>query len=61
MERDMTELTMMTKSEWTDSELAFYHHAFQQIVPYLNAEGQAIHRSIIKEIEKRGGLKHKGK
>ncbi|KAA0544944.1 hypothetical protein FZW96_19165 [Bacillus sp. BGMRC 2118] len=52
--RDMTELSMMPKTEWKDSELAFYHHSFQQIVPYLNAEGQTIHREIIKEIESRG-------
>ncbi|KAF0820499.1 MULTISPECIES: hypothetical protein [unclassified Cytobacillus] len=55
--RDMTELSMMSKSDWKDSELAFYHHSFQQIMPYLNAEGQTIHREIIEEIENRGGLK----
>ncbi|MBM7662580.1 hypothetical protein JOC85_003390 [Bacillus mesophilus] len=55
--RDMTELSMMSKKAWKDSELAFYHHSFQQIVPYLNAEGQTIHREIIEEIEDRGGLK----
>ncbi len=54
--RDMTELTMMSINDWKDSELAFFHHSFQQIVPYLNAEGQAIHRDIIIEIENRGGL-----
>jgi hypothetical protein len=54
--RDMTELSMMSKTEWTDSELTFFHHSLQQIVPYLNAEGQSIHREIIKEIESRGGL-----
>jgi len=55
--RDMTELSMMPKSEWTESELAFFHHAFQQITPYLNSEGQSIQRNIIEEIENRGGLK----
>jgi hypothetical protein len=55
--RDMTELSMIPKSEWKDSELAFFHHSFQQIAPYLNAEGQTIHREIIEEIEARGGLK----
>ena len=55
--RDMTELSMMSKSDWKDSELAFYHHSFRQIMPYLNAEGQTIHREIIEEIENRGGLK----
>ncbi|AGK52449.1 hypothetical protein [Bacillus sp. 1NLA3E] len=56
--RDMTELLMMSKSEWKESELAFFHHSLQQVVPYLNVEGQTIHREIIKEIERRGGLRH---
>ncbi len=54
--RDMTELTMMAKNDWTDSELAFFHHSMQQVVPYLNAEGQSLHRQIIEEIERRGGM-----
>jgi hypothetical protein len=56
--RDMTELSMLPKSEWTDSELAYFHHSFQQIAPYLNAEGQTLHREIIEEIEARGGLRN---
>ncbi|MEH7417411.1 hypothetical protein V7266_19280 [Neobacillus drentensis] len=55
--RDMTELSMMAKTNWKDSELAFFHHSFQQIAPYLNSEGQTIHREIIEEIEQRGGMK----
>jgi hypothetical protein len=55
--RDMTELSMMAKTNWHDDELAFFHHSLQQMVPYLNSEGQTIHREIIKEIEHRGGLK----
>ncbi|MDT9026966.1 MULTISPECIES: hypothetical protein [Rossellomorea] len=55
--RDMTELSMIPKNEWEKSELAFFHHSLQQIVPYLNAEGQSIHREIVEEIENRGGLK----
>ncbi|MCA1060748.1 hypothetical protein LCL96_17560 [Rossellomorea aquimaris] len=55
--RDMTELSMISKDEWKESELAFFHHSLQQIVPYLNAEGQSIHREIVEEIENRGGLK----
>ncbi len=54
--RDMTELSMMAKSDWEPSELSFFHHSLQQIAPYLNSEGQTIHREIIKEIENRGGL-----
>ncbi|RFU69401.1 hypothetical protein [Bacillus sp. V59.32b] len=54
--RDMTELSMVAKSEWEESELAYFHHSLQQMVPYLNQEGQTIHREIVKEIENRGGL-----
>jgi hypothetical protein len=55
--RDMTELSMVAKTDWEDSELAFFHHSLQQIAPYLNSEGVTIHREIILEIENRGGLK----
>jgi hypothetical protein len=54
--RDMTELSMMSKEDWKNDELAFFHHSLQQMVPYLNSEGQTIHREIVKEIERRGGL-----
>lgn len=54
--RDMTELSMMSKGDWKDDELAFFHHSLQQIMPYLNSEGQTVHREIVKEIENRGGL-----
>lgn len=55
--RDMTELSMIPKSEWDKNELAFFHHSLQQMSPYLNSEGVSIHRQIIQEIEHRGGLK----
>lgn len=55
--RDMTELSMMSKMDWKADELAFFHHSLQQMVPYLNSEGQTIHREIVEEIERRGGLK----
>ena len=54
--RDMTELTMVSKSEWKEDELAYFHHSLQQILPYLNAEGQSIYKEIVIEIESRGGL-----
>ncbi|OEH91393.1 cytosolic protein [Bacillus solimangrovi] len=54
--RDMTELSMTAKQNWKDSELQYFHHALQQIMPYLNVEGATIHREIVKEIEARGGL-----
>ncbi|PEG14077.1 hypothetical protein COI51_01950 [Bacillus toyonensis] len=54
--RDMTELTMISKNEWKEDELAYFHHSLQQILPYLNAEGQSIYKEIVIEIESRGGL-----
>ncbi|MHC0039095.1 hypothetical protein [Pseudoneobacillus sp. C159] len=57
MGRDMTELSMMSINEWQDHELTYFHHSLQQMVPYLNSEGQSIHRKIVEEIERRGGLK----
>ncbi|MBO1627300.1 hypothetical protein COE15_13925 [Bacillus cereus] len=54
--RDMTELSMISKEEWKQDELAYFHHSLQQIMPYLNVEGQTIYKEIIKEIESRGGL-----
>jgi hypothetical protein len=55
--RDITELSMMAKADWNDTELAYFHHALQQMTPYLNSEGQSIHKQIVEEIEHRGGLK----
>lgn len=55
--RDMTELSMMSIANWEEEELAYFHHSLQQMMPYLNAEGQTIHREIMEEIENRGGLK----
>ncbi len=55
--RDMTELTMVSKSEWKEDELAYFHHSLQQILPYLNAEGQSIYKEIVIEIESRGTYK----
>ncbi|NMD71388.1 hypothetical protein HHO41_13870 [Bacillus sp. DNRA2] len=51
--RDITELQMISKTEWNDHELSHYHKSLQQVVPYLNVEGQSIHAQIIKEIERR--------
>ncbi|MGM9926420.1 MAG: hypothetical protein ACI35P_00580 [Bacillus sp. (in: firmicutes)] len=54
--RDMTELSLLQKKDWKDSELQYFHHTLQQMVPYLNSEGQSIHAEIVQEIMKRGGL-----
>jgi hypothetical protein len=59
--RDMTELSMMAKADWDNQELSFFHQSLQQIAPYLNSEGQTIHREIIEEIENRGGVKSMNK
>ncbi|KGX83149.1 hypothetical protein [Pontibacillus marinus] len=57
--RDMTELTMTKKDDWSDSELTYFQHALSQMVPYLNSEGTTILREINHEIESRGGLSRK--
>lgn len=51
--RDMTELSMISMTDWNDTEIQHFHHSFQQILPYLNAEGQTLYREIIEEIERR--------
>ncbi|MDQ0256896.1 hypothetical protein J2S74_004318 [Evansella vedderi] len=56
--RDFTELSMISKKEWTDKELAYFHYNLQQMVPYLNSEGVTIHREIVNEMIDRGGLNH---
>ncbi len=53
--RDMTELSLMSITDWKDNELGYFHHALQQVTPYLNSEGQTIHREIMDEIQSRGG------
>ncbi|MEC0588067.1 hypothetical protein P8840_17950 [Bacillus spizizenii] len=55
--REMSELNMVSKEDWKNSELAYFHHAFQQIMPYLNEEGQSKYRELTQEIEARGGMK----
>ena len=55
--RDMSELNMVSIKDWKNSELAYFHHAFQQIMPYLNEEGQSKYRELTQEIEARGGMK----
>ncbi|WFA93006.1 hypothetical protein [Bacillus subtilis] len=55
--RDMSELNMVSKKDWKNSELAYFHHAFQQIMHYLNEEGQSKYRELTQEIEARGGMK----
>ncbi|WP_082234829.1 cytosolic protein [Halobacillus massiliensis] len=54
--RDMAELTMMSKNDWINNELSYYHDALSQIAPYLNQEGVTLLREINNEIKLRGGL-----
>ncbi|MFB4213810.1 cytosolic protein [Shouchella sp. JSM 1781072] len=56
--RDLSELENIQPSDWTDKELAFFHHGMQQMTAYLNVQGNSKHRAIIEEIENRGGLHH---
>ena len=53
--RDMTELSMMSKSDWQNNELTFFHSSFQQILPYLNAEG-IYDRGGLQATESSGGI-----
>lgn len=48
---------MISKNEWKEDELAYFHHSLQQILPYLNAEGQSIYKEIVIEIESRAAYK----
>ncbi|WP_338753377.1 hypothetical protein [Bacillus sp. FJAT-52991] len=54
--RDLTELSMMSVKDWKENELIHFHQSFQPIVPYLNVEGQTIHKDIVEEIMHRGKL-----
>ncbi|MEH6941896.1 hypothetical protein [Bacillus sp. JJ722] len=56
--RDLTELSLLQKKDWKDSELQYFHHSLQQMLPYLNVQGQSILKQIIKEIQNRGGFQH---
>lgn len=57
--RDLTQLTMESKTEWKDKELGYFHFALSQTLPYLNGEGITMLREINEEIKSRGGLEHK--
>ncbi|WP_176555768.1 hypothetical protein [Virgibacillus ndiopensis] len=51
--RDFTELTMMSKTQWNDNELAYFQHALSQLLPYVNAEGLTILQEINEEMKNR--------
>ncbi|WP_059105826.1 hypothetical protein [Shouchella shacheensis] len=54
--RSLDELEGVAPEDWSDKELAFFHHGMSQLTAYLNEQGNAKHNLIIKEIEERGGL-----
>jgi hypothetical protein len=54
--RDISELENIQASEWSMDELANHHHSMSQMIHFLNAEGVSFHNTIIKEIERRGGV-----
>ncbi|HSU80352.1 MAG TPA: hypothetical protein VLK78_08035 [Candidatus Angelobacter sp.] len=57
--RDLMALTMVSKSEWRDTELAYFNHCFQQVTPFLNSQGVTLRNEITEEIETRGGFFHR--
>ncbi|MCP3033397.1 cytosolic protein [Halobacillus sp. A1] len=57
--RDLSELNMMSKKEWENLELSYFHFSLSQMAPYLNQEGVSILREINNEIKLRGGLKQR--
>lgn len=54
--RKMEELEDIPLHQWDLNELAFHHDVMSQLVAFMNQEGVALHRSIIEEIENRGGM-----
>lgn len=57
--RDLMELTMMSKKEWSVEELAHFSHCFQQITPFLNSQGVSLRNEITEEIESRQDFPHR--
>ncbi|WP_054711158.1 hypothetical protein [Bacillus sp. JCM 19041] len=57
--RDLTELENIDPADWSDKELAFFHHGMQQLNGYLTFQGNVKHEKIMEEIKKRGGLHQK--
>ncbi|MBT2601384.1 hypothetical protein J7I82_16620 [Oceanobacillus sp. ISL-74] len=53
LERDFSELSMMSKTDWEDGELYYFQHALSQILPYINSEGLSILHEINKEMFQR--------
>lgn len=53
--RKFDELDNIPVAEWDIKELLYHHDMMDNLVSYLNAQGNSRHKQIIEEIEKRGG------
>lgn len=51
--RDLMELTMISKEEWKNEELAYFARCFQQVTPFLNSQGVTLRNEITEAIESR--------
>ncbi|TCS92804.1 hypothetical protein [Hazenella coriacea] len=56
--RDLSELNMTPIPDWAMEELSYHHYMMSQMSPFMNEQGVSLHRDVIKEIERRGGLAH---
>lgn len=54
--RDLSELNITPLSNWEMEELSYHHYMMSQMSPLMNQQGSSLHKDIIKEIERRGGL-----
>lgn len=54
--RDLSELNMTPISDWEMEELSYHHYMMSQMSPLLNTQGASLHKEVIREIERRGGL-----
>lgn len=57
--RDLMALTMISKNEWKNEELAYFSRCFQQITPFLNSQGVTLRNEITEEIESRTDFRHR--
>ncbi len=57
--RDLMALTMTSKKEWKNEELAYFANCFSEITPYLNSQGATLRNEIVEEIESREDFRHR--
>jgi len=51
--RDFTELSMMSKTKWQDTELDFFQYSLSQVLPYINSQGLTMLHEINEEMYSR--------